>query len=70
MSGPIGFDHETPYFLAVIELENGVRLLSQIVDSEPEHVKIGARVDKVFRKVADAHKEGAISYGYKFKVVK
>lgn len=69
-TGPTGFDHETPYFLAVIELENGVRLLSQVVDSEAEKVKIGARVEKVFRKISEQRREGAIAYGYKFKVVK
>jgi len=65
---PAGFENETPYFLALIELENGAKVLSQIVDSEKEKVKIGARVRKVFRKIADTDEEGAIAYGYKFKV--
>jgi len=67
---PPGFEFETPYFIAIIELTNGVKLLSQVVDSEEEAVKIGARVKKVFRKIQDFDKEGAIAYGYKFKVVK
>ncbi|MFH1225137.1 MAG: Zn-ribbon domain-containing OB-fold protein [Candidatus Diapherotrites archaeon] len=70
MTGPTGFDHETPYFLAIIELENGARLLSQVVDSENEKVRIGAHVEKVFRKISEQRKEGAIAYGYKFRVVK
>ena len=37
-SGPAGFEHETPYFIAIIELENKTRLLSQIVDSEREKI--------------------------------
>jgi uncharacterized OB-fold protein len=65
---PAGFENETPYFLAIIELENGAKVLSQIVDSEKEKVKIGATVKKVFRKIADTDEEGAIAYGYKFKV--
>jgi len=67
-SGPAGFEHETPYFIAIIELENGTKLLSQIVDSEKEKIKIGARVEKVFRKISDIDPEGPIAYGYKFKI--
>ncbi len=67
--GPAGFENETPYMLAVIELDNGARLLSQVVDSPKEKVKTGARVEKCFRKIADADAEGAIAYGYKFRVV-
>ena len=67
--GPQGFENETPYFLAIVELTNKVRILTQIVDSEAEKVKIGAKVRKVFRKISDIDAEGAIAYGYKFKVV-
>ncbi|MEM4261441.1 MAG: Zn-ribbon domain-containing OB-fold protein [Candidatus Diapherotrites archaeon] len=67
--GPAGFENETPYYLAIIELENGIRLISQIVDSEKEKIKIGAKVKKVFRKIHDNNKEEMIVYGYKFKVV-
>lgn len=69
MVGPVGFEHETPYFLAIIDLGNGTRVLSQVVDSNRDAVKIGTKVKKVFRKISDATKEGAIAYGYKFKVV-
>ena len=69
-AAPKGFENETPYFLALIELENGVRLLSQVVDSKKEDLKSGAGVAKVFRKISDVDFEGAIAYGYKFKVVK
>ena len=67
-SGPEGFEHEVPYFLAIIELNNKVKILGQIVDSEKEKVKIGANVKKVFRKISDTDVEGPIAYGYKFKV--
>ncbi len=68
-SAPSGFEHESPYFLAIIELTNGVRILSQIVDSPAEKVKIGATVKLIFRKIFEDDEEGAIAYGYKFKVV-
>jgi len=67
--GPVGFENEVPYFLALIEFENGAHILSQLVDSDKEKVKIGAKVKKVFRKIADEDKEGVIEYGYKFKIV-
>ncbi|MBU0636347.1 Zn-ribbon domain-containing OB-fold protein [Candidatus Micrarchaeota archaeon] len=66
--GPIGFQHETPYFLALIDLGNKCMILSQIVDSPKEKIKTGAQVKKVFRKIQDTDHEGAIAYGYKFKV--
>lgn len=67
--GPEGFESATPYMLALIELENGVRILSQLVDAQKGKIKVGAKVEKVFRKIVDGNEEGAIGYGYKFKVV-
>jgi len=67
--GPAGFETETPYFIALIELENKARVLSQVVDSEREKIKIGTKVKKVFRKISDIDPKGPIAYGYKFKVV-
>ncbi len=68
-SAPAGFEYETPYFLAIIELENGVRILSQIVDSPKESVKIGASVEARFRRISEDDDEGVIAYGLKFKTV-
>lgn len=66
---PSGFEHETPYFLAIVELDNKATLLTQVVDSKPEAVKEGASVEMVFRKIYEDSPEGAIAYGYKFRVV-
>jgi len=68
-TAPFGFEMETPYFIAIIKLGNGAKVLSQIVDSAREKVKIGAKVQKVFRKISDIDPEGPIAYGYKFKVM-
>lgn len=65
-TAPSGFEHETPYYLAIIELANGVKLLSQVVDVPENTMTIGLPVKMVFRKISqDAH-EGVIAYGYKF----
>ncbi len=67
-SAPYGFELETPYFIAIIELNNGAKVLSQVVDSKREKIKIGAKVKKVFRKISDIDPQGPIAYGYKFKI--
>jgi uncharacterized OB-fold protein len=58
-------EHDTPYVLAVIELSNGVRLTTQIVDVDPKDVKTGKEIKLVFRKLKDEGKTGVIVYGYK-----
>ncbi len=67
--GPVGFENEAPYYLALIDLGDKAHILSQIVDSDETTIKTGAKVEKMFRKIADHDPEGAIAYGYKFKVV-
>ncbi len=68
-AAPSGHEDEAPYFLAIVELNNGVKLMSQIVDSEREKIKFDAPVKTVFRKIAEGDDEGLIAYGYKFKVI-
>lgn len=67
-SAPAGFELESPYHLALIELANGVKVLSQLADSPADKVSIGAPVKMVFRKIFEDEEEGAIAYGYKFTV--
>ena len=69
-AAPAGFELEAPYHIAIVELTNGVHLLSQIVDSDHSAISIGAPVKMVFRKLSEDGKQGAIAYGYKFKVVR
>lgn len=42
------FQSDTPYAPVVIEMEEGVRLLSQMVDCPPEQLRIGMPVTVVF----------------------
>ena len=70
MVGPTGFENEGNYYLALIDLGSGAKILSQVVDSEEQDIHIGAVVKKVFRKIGEVEEKGAINYGYKFKVVK
>jgi uncharacterized OB-fold protein len=47
------FREDTPYAPAVIEMEEGVRLLSQVVDCPPGALEIGMPVEVVFDDVTD-----------------
>lgn len=38
------FKEEVPYIIAIIELDEGVRVLSNILGAQPEEVKVGMRV--------------------------
>jgi uncharacterized OB-fold protein len=66
---PIGFEKYAPYVVALIELEDGCKLLSQVVDVEPEKITEGLKVEVVFRKVKEDGKDGIIQYGYKFRPI-
>ena len=50
-----------------MELEDGVKILTQLTDVFPEEVYVGMPVEMVFRKVREAGAEGIIEYGYKFR---
>ena len=48
-----GFEDDVPYVVAMIELDEGVRLLSQVIYCEPEEVFIGLRVSVTFEEARD-----------------
>jgi len=64
---PRDFLGQEPYVVALVELENGARLLGQVVDVEPEEVHIGMEVEAVFRKYREQGEEGIIEYGIKWR---
>ncbi len=47
------FRGEVPYNVSVIQLDEGPRLVSNVVDIEPDRVAVGDRVKVVFRKIED-----------------
>lgn len=66
-SPPKGYELQTPYVVGMVELEEGVKILSQIVDVFPEELYPKMPVEMVFRKVREAGADGIIEYGYKFR---
>ena len=61
-----GYEMFGPYCMAIIELEEGPRITSQIVDYEPRAVKPGMKVKSVFRKLGEDSESGILHYGTKF----
>ena len=64
---PAQFEMQKPYVMAIVEMEEGVRLTSQIIDVKPEDVTIGMKVQSCFRKLGQEGEAGVIHYGYKFQ---
>lgn len=65
--GTKAFDLQTPYIIAIIQTEEGVKLTAQIVDCDLDKIKVGMKVESCFRKIAEDGKSGIIYYGFKFK---
>ena len=61
-----GYEMFGPYCMAIIELDEGPRITSQIVDCRPDTVKSGMRVKSVFRKLGEDSESGILHYGTKF----
>ena len=63
---PSQFKDQAPYAVGVIELDDGVKLMGQIVDCDFEDLKLGKRVKIEFRKLFKKGHSGILCYGYKF----
>ncbi|RMG95743.1 MAG: Zn-ribbon domain-containing OB-fold protein [Chloroflexi bacterium] len=64
---PAGFEHTTPYMIALIKLEEGPLVTAQLTDVDQEEVYVGMPVEMVTRKLRTEGEEGVIIYGYKFR---
>ena len=51
-AGP-AFADDVPYVVALIELEEGPRMMSRVQTDDPESVRIGAKVEVTFVKASD-----------------
>jgi hypothetical protein len=51
--GPTEFSEDTPYVVAVIDLQEGVRMMSNVVGCPPEAVKCDMEVEVVFDDVTE-----------------
>jgi len=63
--GPAEFQMEAPYAMAVVETPEKARLMTQVVDCDPQSVLPGMEVSLEFRKIRREGKGGILCYGYK-----
>ncbi|MEM0449203.1 MAG: Zn-ribbon domain-containing OB-fold protein [Methanomassiliicoccales archaeon] len=63
---PRQFEIHKPYVVAMVRMDEGVMLTSQIIDVEPKEVHIGMRVRATLRRLGEDGPSGVINYGYKF----
>ncbi len=56
-----------PYIMAIVEMDEGVRMTGHLVDVEYDEVENGMEVEAVLRKLGEESPSGIIYYGYKFR---
>ncbi len=65
---PAGFEESTPYTVALVKLEEGPLITTQLTDLQDKQVEIGMQVEMVTRRLRSASDErGMLIYGYKFR---
>jgi uncharacterized protein len=62
--GPYAEDGVAPYVIAYVEIDEGPRILTNIVDTDVDSIRIGDRVQVIF------HDTGSESALYRFRVVR
>jgi uncharacterized OB-fold protein len=67
---PSQFEVLKPYVVAMVKMDEGVMLTSQLIDSDPKGVEIGMRVRTTLRRIGEDGPGGVIYYGYKFVPMK
>lgn len=65
---PEGFEEQVPYTLALVKLDDGPLVTTQLTDLDGP-IKIGDRVEMVTRKLTSGGDSGMIVYGYKFRKI-
>ncbi len=63
---PEGFTDQTPYAVGIVELAEGIQIMGQITDCDPETLNIGDALISQFRRMKEENKTGMIMYSYKF----
>lgn len=61
------FRELVPYVVAYVELDEGPRLLTNIVDADPEDVRIGRRAELVFDEPGE---DGSAPRRYRFRLAR
>lgn len=62
---PAPFKDEAPFAVAVVEMDDGPRITTQIADWKEDELGIGQKVRLEFRRIQADGEAGPIHYGYK-----
>lgn len=63
------FSSQAPYPVAIVKLDQGQRIIGQLVDWEEEDLKKGRKVVAVLRRSHTEDKESVITYTIKFRPI-
>lgn len=66
---PSGFEHEAPYFVAIVKLQDGKRIPLQLVECEEKDLKPNRKITIVVRRLGKVKLDEVIEYGIKAKPV-
>ncbi len=64
------FKMMVPYIMAIVEMDENVRMTGHLVDIEYAEVEPGMEVDVTIRRLGEESPYGIIYYGYKFVPVR
>ncbi len=64
---PDRFDQMAPYFVGLIDLDEGVRVTAQLTDVTSKELEIGMELEMVIRQIYEDGLRGPVLYGYKFR---
>jgi uncharacterized protein len=64
---PDGFEGLVPYPVAMVKLEEGPLVVTQLTDCSEEDLSIGMPVEMVTRQLLDGGIDNVLVYGYKFR---
>ncbi len=62
---PQGFELMVPYNYGIVELDEGVRISCQIIDSYSKELEVGMPVEMTFRLLRKSEDQGILQYGFK-----
>ena len=66
-SAPLGFEHQVPYHVGIIKLEDSQSVACQIVDCHKKDLRIGLPVKTVIRRIGMSQPHELLEYGLKVK---
>ena len=66
---PLGFEHQVPYFVGIVQFEDKEKMPVQIVDCQEADLKPNLKVKAVIRKIGKVKSEDVIEYGIKVKPI-